>query len=333
MRWFASPRSLRRAGIAGMNWRNAALIAEQNPRRFYSRVDDKLLTKKLAQGAGIAVPELYAQVRTNHDASDMHQILDALDGFVIKPAHGSGGEGIVVVLGRSGTMFRKASSALIDHEGLTHHVSNILSGMYSLGGQPDTAMIEQRVVFDPLFERITHQGVPDIRTVVYRGVPILAMVRLPTRLSDGKANLHQGAVGAGVDMATGALTTGIWHNQPVDVHPDSHNAIAGLQIPSWERLLEIAARCYELTGLGYLGVDVVLDAHRGPLMLELNARPGLSIQLANRVGLRHRVAEVDRAAPVAAPAGARVAFAMQTFGGIVAPEVIRAASQAVDGPA
>ena len=313
MRWIASPWALRRAGIAGMNWRNAELIAEQNPRRFYPRVDDKLLTKKLAQAAGISVPELYAEVRTNHDAADMREIVRTLDGFVIKPAHGAGGEGVTVVVGRSGEMFRKASGALIGEDALTHHVSNILSGMYSLGGRPDTAMIEQRVIFDPLFERITHQGVPDIRTVVYRGVPIMAMVRLPTRLADGKANLHQGAVGAGVDIGSGTLMTGIWQNAPTEHHPDTHNRIAGLQIPQWERLLELAARCYELTGLGYLGVDVVLDAYRGPLMLELNARPGLSIQLANRAGLRTRVGTVDSDAPHGAPAPARVAFAMDAF--------------------
>lgn len=315
MAWLAAPWTLKRAGIAGMNWRNAALIAEQNPRRFYPRVDDKLLTKKLAQAAGIAVPTLYAEVRTNHDAADMHGILEPLSDFVVKPAHGAGGDGIFVIEGRASGLFRKASGVLVTQEAIAHHVSNILSGMYSLGGRPDTAMIEQRVVFDPLFARITHQGVPDIRTVVYRGVPIMAMVRLPTRMSDGKANLHQGAVGAGIDLATGCLLSGIWRNEPVTHHPDSQNRIPGLAIPQWDELLALAARCYELTGLGYLGVDVVLDAHSGPLMLELNARPGLGIQLANRAGLRARVATVDAEAPLGVPAAQRVAFSMQQFAG------------------
>lgn len=322
MAWIASPWKLRKAGIAGMNWRNAALIAEQNPRRFYPRVDDKLLTKKLAQAAGIPVPALYAEVRTNHDAADMRAILEPLDDFVIKPAHGAGGEGIYVIAGRSGELFRKASGAVVGRDAIAHHVSNILSGMYSLGGRPDTAMIEQRVHFDPLFEKITHQGVPDIRTVVYRGVPIMAMVRLPTRMADGKANLHQGAVGAGVDLATGQLLGGIWRNEPVTHHPDTHQRIPGLQIPQWHELLALAARCYELTGLGYLGVDVVLDADNGPLMLELNARPGLGIQLANRVGLRARVAAVDAEAPLGATAVQRVAFAVERLAGAPRAEAV-----------
>lgn len=319
MAWIASPWALKRAGFAGMNWRNAALIAEQNPRRFYPRVDDKLLTKRLAEAAGIAVPALYAEVRTNHDAAHMRDILEPLTDFVVKPAHGAGGEGIFVIEGRSGSHFRKASGALATGEAIAHHVSNILSGMYSLGGRPDTAMIEQRVVFDPLFEKITYQGVPDIRTVVYRGVPIMAMVRLPTRLSDGKANLHQGAVGAGVNLATGCLLGGILRNEPLAQHPDTQNPIAGLRIPQWDELLVLAARCYELTGLGYLGVDIVLDAEAGPLMLELNARPGLGIQLANRAGLRTRVRMVDDEAPLGASAAQRVAFAMQRFSGATLP--------------
>jgi hypothetical protein len=47
------------------------------------------------------------------------------------------------------------------------------------------------------------------------------------------------------------------------------------------------------TGLGYIGADVVLDARRGPMVLELNARPGLAIQLANRAGLMPRLDTVD----------------------------------------
>lgn len=329
MAWFTTPAALKRAGIAGMNWRNAALIAEQNPRRFYPRVDDKLLTKKLAQSAGIAVPALYAEVRTNHDANRLQALLGDHHDFVIKPAHGAAGEGVTIIVGRSGDHYRKGNGALLTCDDLSHHVSNILSGMYSLGGQPDTAMIEQRVVFDPLFEKITFQGVPDIRTVVYRGVPIMAMVRLPTRLSDGKANLHMGAIGVGVDLARGTLGHGIWRNRVVDEHPDTHHPVPGLEIPHWRTLLELAANCFELTGLGYLGVDVVLDATQGPLILELNARPGLNIQLANGVGLRTRVAAVDADAPLNAPPSERVAFAMQRFSDAVSPAETTAAEPGV----
>jgi len=315
VKWFITPRELRRLGIVGMNQRNTGMIARLNHRRNYPLVDDKLLTKKLALDAGIAVPELYGVIETNHDARHLPDLIAGHEDFVIKPAHGSGGNGILVITGRMGERFRKASGLLEEIDSLEHHVSNILSGMYSLGGQPDKAMIEYRVKFDPLFADVSFQGVPDIRTVVYRGYPAMAMVRLPTRGSDGKANLHQGAVGAGIDIATGVTGHGVWHNDIVERHPDTGAAIAGIAIPGWDRLLELAAGCYELTELGYLGVDVVLDRDLGPLILELNARPGLAVQIANGVGLSTRIDRIEAQKPKNPPSPAeRAAFVQALIG-------------------
>jgi alpha-L-glutamate ligase-like protein len=312
VRWFR----LRELGVLGMNARNAHYISRLNARRNYPLVDDKLRTKRLAESAGIAVPPLYGVVRENHELRGLRSRLAGYADFVVKPARGSGGNGILVVGDRSGERLVKSSGLEITFEDLEYHVSNVLSGMYSLGGQPDVAMIEYRVAFDALFEDVAYRGVPDIRTLVLRGVPVMAMVRLPTRASDGRANLHQGAVGAGIDIATGCTTHAVYRNRNVTEHPDTGHALAGLQIPNWTRLLDLAARCHDLTSLGYLGVDVVLDAHYGPLMLELNARPGISIQIANRAGLRHRLEEAERwldQQPTTPKVEERVAFARDHF--------------------
>jgi alpha-L-glutamate ligase-like protein len=141
----------------------------------------------------------------------------------------------------------------------------------------------------------------------------MAMVRLPTRASHGKANLHQGAVGAGIDIATGVSLNGVIDTEVVTHHPDTTHAICGLQIPDWDTILDISARCYELTGLGYIGVDIVLDRDLGPLVLELNARPGLAIQIANGQGLLRRLQVCEADADFSADAPRRVAFAKQRF--------------------
>lgn len=276
---------LRELGILGMNQRNADFILPHNQRKNFPLVDDKLRTKQLAIAAGIAVPELYAVIEIVHQIDWLPELLDPYEEFVIKPAHGSGGEGILVITGKVNGRYRKSNGVLADQDELGYHISNILSGMYSLGGLPDCALIEYRVDFDPVFDGVSFQGVPDIRTVVFRGVPVQAMIRLPTRLSNGKANLHQGAVGVGIDMNTGETFCGVWHENRVYQHPDTGGDIVGLEIPNWDRILEITARCYDMVGLGYIGVDIVLDRTLGPMMLEINARPGLSIQLANRQGL------------------------------------------------
>lgn len=307
-------RRLRERGVLGLNRRNGGYVARYNPRRLYPRVDDKLATKDLALAAGMAVPELYGVLAAQHDIRS----LPALVGdraFVVKPAHGSGGNGILVLDGRRGERFRKASGVLIDWDELAHHLSNALSGLYSLGGQRDRVMVEYRVHFDPLFERVSYQGVPDIRIIVFRGFPAMAMVRLPTRESDGKANLHQGAVGVGIDLGTGITIGGVQGNRAVVEHPDTGHPVAGLAIPGWETMLELAARCTAITGLGYIGVDLVLDRDLGPLVLELNARPGLNIQIANREGLLGRLRRIEGEAELDAPVEERVAWVRRSFGG------------------
>lgn len=295
--WPISPRRLRELGVLGMNQRNGAFIAEMNPRHYYPLVDDKLLSKELAQEAGLNVPELYSVIRSTHEIRELSKRVGQHEDFVIKPANGAGGDGIMVIDGKQSDdplVYRRGSGRPIDIDAIALHISNILAGAYSLGGRPDVAMIEYRVKFSPLFARISFQGVPDIRTIVYRGYPVMAMVRLPTSHSDGKANLHQGAIGAGIDMAGGRTLDGVAHNAHVTHHPDTREAIQGVDIPGWQSLLEMAATCSDITGLGYIGVDVVLDHELGPLILELNARPGLSIQVANGEGLRHRIDRIDR---------------------------------------
>ncbi len=300
---------LRSLGIMGLNERNADFILPHNPRRNYPQVDNKRQTKALAMAAGIPVPELYGAVEIVHEIERLGDLLGGYEDFVVKPAHGCGGEGILIVVGRHNGSYRKADGALADDEELGHHIANILSGMYSLGGLPDSALIEYRVKFDPVFEHISFQGVPDIRTLVFRGVPVLAMIRLPTRLSDGKANLHQGAIGVGIDLATGCTFSGVWHESPIEHHPDTGGSLAGLQIPCWDEILSLTARCHDLAGLGFIGVDIVLDEQHGPMMLEVNARPGLSIQLANKVGLLPRLRRIEAMAEIPASVTERVRLA------------------------
>ena len=308
--------ALRKAGVLGLNERNADYIMRLNQRRFYPRVDDKVLTKRLALEAGMAVPDLYGVIEHQGDIRNFSRLVDNLESFVVKPAQGSGGDGIIVITGRSKRKrdsFRQASGVLITADEIEYHLSAIVGGQFSLSGGRDTAIIEYCVKFDPVFTDVSYQGVPDVRVIVYRGYPAMAMVRLPTRASDGKANLHQGAVGAGIDIGTGCTINGVLGNSPVDEHPDTGALVAGLTIPSWDEILESSARGYEVTELGYLGVDMVIDEDKGPLILEMNARPGLNIQIANGCGLKERLTLIDRLHDAGATPSMRAAFARKHF--------------------
>lgn len=310
---FGLAKALKRNGVLGINARNADYILEYNERRNYPLVDDKALTKKMALEHNVAVPDLYGMIEIQQQVNSLPDILADHDDFVVKPANGSQGEGILVITGKAEGLYRKVDGALVSDEDLKFLVTNILSGIYSLGGQPDKALVEYRVKFDPVFEAIAYRGVPDVRIIIFKGVPVMAMVRLPTRMSDGKANLHRGCIGAGIEISSGRTLTAVWKNSIVTEHPDTGNPVSNVEIPQWQKLLEIAAGAYEMTNLGYQGIDLVLDKERGPLLLELNARPGLNIQIANREGLAARLKAVENYDGPLKTIDERVTFARENF--------------------
>ncbi len=287
-----TPAELRDLGVVGINMRNAQYLLPNNPRKLYGLVDDKLQTKALAEGEGLSVPETYAVIRSPRDSARIESTLANHAAFVIKPSRGSGGKGVLVIDGRDGKNYVKPSGSLLTGDEIRHHVSNILAGLFSLGGQRDCALVEYRVRPAKVMTSISFQGAPDIRIVMLHGYPVMAMLRAATRESDGRANLHQGAIGIGIDIATGLTVRAVHHGKPVTRHPDLDIDLIGIQLPEWDKILDIAVTCQEMTGLGYLGVDLMIDEEIGPLMIEVNARPGLAIQMANGVGLLRRLKPV-----------------------------------------
>lgn len=313
MKWFISPQRLRQLGVLGMNRRNIEYIAGHNERRLFPLVDDKLKTKELAISAGLSVPKLLGVVRYQHQIRTLKTLLHSQAAFCIKPSKGSGGKGILVIHDHDDQQYFKPNNQALTLTDIMRHTSNILAGLFSLGGQPDKAIIEDLIHFDEQFINYSFEGVPDIRIIVFRGFPVMAMMRLSTATSDGKANLHQGAVGVGIDIATGHASHAVQFDRPVTHHPDTEMPLDEICIPDWSQLLYMAAHCYEMSGLGYLGVDIVLDARKGPMLLELNARPGLAIQIANHQGLSHRLSAVSALEEQALPPENRVTFVQHNF--------------------
>ena len=314
-RWFRTPGELRELGVVGINMRNARFLLPNNPRRLYDLVDNKLRTKALAEAEGMCVAETYGVLRTPHDANIVEKILKGREAFVIKPTRGSGGKGIMVIDKRIGKNFIKPSGAEVTPGDVKNHVSNILAGLYSLGGKRDYALIEYRVQPAELLTSMSFQGAPDIRVVMLHGYPVMAMLRASTKESDGRSNLHQGALGIGIDIATGITVRAIHHGRPVTHHPDLGVNLIGIPMPEWDTILHMAVTCQEMTGLGYLGVDIMIDEDKGPLMIEVNARPGLAIQMANGIGLLKRLEPIvtqHKKSPTA-DLDAKIAFSVKHF--------------------
>lgn len=295
--WFKIAKELKEKGVLGMNDRNYSVIAKCNKRSLYTLVDDKVKTKTLANQVNINTPKMIGIIEHQYQVKNLLDIVKGYKTFVIKPAHGSGGKGVLVIKEYDGEFFYSASGDRLTFKDVYQHVSNTLSGLFSLGGKYDVALIEEAVIFSDVFKNFSYHGVPDVRVIVYKGYPAMVMMRLATQESGGRANLHQGAVGVGLDVKTGKTLNAVMHNKPILIHPDTGANLMDLKVPFWREHLLIGALAYDMTGLGYLGADIVLDKDKGPMMLEINARPGLAIQIANGCGLKSKLKEIDEYYP------------------------------------
>ena len=279
--------------ILGINSRSADyLLLNKKPAR--KRADYKLLTKRMLRSAHVAHPKLLGVL------NDARQVRDfdwskLESGFAIKPVQGFGGQGIILVRkpAKEEGRFWTVEGKKISTDDLVLHTVDIVEGKYSHNNLPDKAMIEERITIHPKFKKMAVGGAPDVRVIVFNKIPVMAMLRLPTEESRGKANLHQGALGLGIDMATGITTHGVYKNKQIKYFPDTNKKVNGIAIPFWDKILLMAVKTQKVSHLPYLSVDMLIDNEKGPVVLELNDQPGLSIQLANMTGLRRRLQRVE----------------------------------------
>lgn len=299
------------SSILGLNARNQLFSYHYNKPLGKRIAGSKLRTKKILGEAGVPVPDIYTKFSHPKDLLDFDwgKLPDA---FALKPNKGLGGEGIIVVKKRTkdsdGWITTQREKVTVDD--LKLHILDILEGAFSVRNVPDIAFIEEYVGRHKAFRKYAYRGTPDIRVIVFNKVPVMAMLRLPTKESGGRANLHQGAIAVGIDIATGITTRAIWHQKNIRYKPGTQRKLHGIKIPSWTKILEIAVQCQEVTKLGYLGADIVLHPEKGPMVLEINYQPGLSIQLANMAGLRKRLERVEDLRVKDAEHGVKIAKAL-----------------------
>jgi hypothetical protein len=200
------------------------------------------------------------------------------------------------------------------------HIKDILDGRYSLSQIPDRALIEERVKTHKAFKYYTYKGTPDIRVIIYNKIPVMSFLRLPTEASKGKANLALGAIATGIDLANGTTTYAIQGKSGyIETIPGTKLQISGLRIPYWNKILTYAIEAQIATGLNFMAVDFLIDRDLGPFIVELNARPGLSIQLANHDGLRWRLKKTQDLKVPSVEKG--IKLAKYLFGGEIEDEI------------
>jgi alpha-L-glutamate ligase-like protein len=284
----------RRAEVYGINRRNLGLVYPNNPRRNYPWADDKLLAKEAFRANGVPTPQTLAVCDGLYAVPGAAEALRGRSRFVAKPASGSGGGGILVVgeWDPEREAWRKAGGGEVTPDRLARHLADVVFGVHS-NQLEDRAFVEERVEPHPVFAALWADGLCDVRVIVLRGRAVMSMIRVPTAESGGRANLHQGGLGIAVDLASGHTFRALHRGKPVERHPESGAPLLGVALPAWPEVLDVARRAALAVPLGYLGVDVVVDREKGPLVLEINARPGLEIQNVNGHGLGPAVARAE----------------------------------------
>lgn len=280
-------------GIVGLNRRNVDLVMGKNERRFFPLVDDKLKTKTILDREGYGSVPVISRCSSFFEVDMFIKELNAHGGpFVLKPSKGYGGEGILIVKSVSDKGVWDCGSL---GEWKLHrqadYIGEILYGIYSMGDDSDVAFAEEFIVAHEGIAPFAQDGLPDIRVIIHDGTPMAAMMRVPTSESQGKANLHAGGCATAVDIKSGITSYGWYRGSRVDQHPELNVPFAGVQIPHWDEVLRISSELFEHFPLGYMGADFTIDQKQGPVILELNARPGLEIQNVLGKGIHHILAE------------------------------------------
>ncbi|MCD6094710.1 alpha-L-glutamate ligase-like protein [bacterium] len=295
-------------GILGINARNQKYLSCS--RRAHRILDSKLLTKEVLKEAGLPILNTIAVIKSRKELFNFDW--DCLpSAFALKPNRGLGGEGIVVVYARKKRTLEptwiKADNSLITKKEMEARILDILDGNFSLFSLPDVAFFEERAKVEKELKPYSWRGIPDIRIIVFEGVPVMAMLRLPTPQSNGRANLHQGAIGVGIDLSTGKTTSAIVHEKFIDYYPGTKYLLRGIKIPYFKEILNLAVRAQFAVKVRFLGVDITIDREKGPVILELNLRPGLAIQIANLAGLEERLKRIKGIRPKSEKRGVRLA--------------------------
>lgn len=276
--------------LLGMNQRNLGYIYKKNSKHLLMFAVDKLKTKEQLAKHQIPVPATLYICRSLSDIQASIDQIRQFPSFALKPNKGSKGNGIIIITEVTTDNFISAGGSCYNDQAIRRHITEIISGNFSQEGEADIAYIEPLIQQHHALQSLSPYGLADIRVILHEGKPVSAMLRLPTKRSNGKANLHQGAVGISIDIETGTTNNAVLKNLRLETHPDSSAKLIGITLPFWHEIIAISEQCYQAVSMGYMGVDICIDNELGPLVLEINGRPGLEIQNVQQKGLRHELA-------------------------------------------
>lgn len=315
--------------ILGMNARNLDYVTSFNPPSAIRLANDKLKTKRLLEERGLPTPRTMFLTSSWRDITNIPWG-ELPSSFVIKPARSRQGRGIIIIFGKSKRrqgMWIGSNGKRISRSDIEDHLFAIIRGAYS--PSEDVGFIEERATVHSLLKPYASRGIPDIRVIVFNHIPVMAELRLPTRRSEGRSNLHMGGIGVGIDLAQGVTTYAIHMGKALRTLPESRVLLSGISLPAWDKVLLLAIEAEEAAGLGFAGIDIGIDSQSQPYIFEINATPGLAIQNANLSGLKEHLDRVRGLRVKSARQG--IAIAQALFGGDMARQLETVSGKRVIG--
>jgi len=285
-------------GILWANKRYLKYIKPLNPKKEIKLADSKLKTKKLLENLDIPHPKLLDVIRNRKQLQQYDFSKFVNQEFVVKPNKWSKWKGImickIIPFGENNEKYLiKASWQLLTEDEFKKHLADILDGRYSLTLGGDIILIEEKIEPSEEFKIFCKYWLADIRLITMNLVPIMAMLRYPTKASWWKANIAAGWIGFWIDIWSWKIVS-MYKDRKIyqKEFPSEYKDFKWKQIPYWDDILLYSSQIQFFTNIWYLGLDWTI-AKNGPNLIEINARAGMEIQLVNWEGLETRLRKVE----------------------------------------
>ena len=286
---------------------NRKLWALLNPPQYRSFYDNKLIFNRFFGAQGLPLARILAVCdprarRTLHGTLTTAEQLEArlmavgTQGFVVKPVEGIQGHRILVFKGHAqggNGEFETLAGESLNAQGIIEYMADTAElQAQNPGADPHVFLVEERILPHPDLAEFIGPTLCTVRiqTLIARdGQPqIVAAVFKLQPGTAGVDHLKYGAVGAWVNLQTGALERGRTrtHDEYTTTIPGTDRSFVGFMLPAWEQTCQLALRAAAaFPWARCIGWDIGIS-DRGPVVIEGNERWSTSlIQMSAPEGL------------------------------------------------
>ncbi len=242
--------------------------------------DDKIVTAAMLQAYDVAQPKLlfsyekeqfFNPANARVAAAEINAIIEASQSLKIflKPSFGSGGKGILVFEKKEGKYVNSNNEPL----NADFFIRELKGAFY---------FVQQGLVHSAEMSRIYPNSINTFRIVTeYKNGEAKILFAI-FRMGQGGKNLDNASSGGlylKVDIDTGMMSDHAlsFSRDIYTTHPDTGFTFKGAQLECWEEIKSfVLLTAKKFRKLRYIGWDVAFT-NEGPVVIEINKRPGVGI--------------------------------------------------------